>query len=44
MLREGKVHHVEEKGSQDRSLRNIRENFKRVAKNTRNTDLRFPVG
>jgi hypothetical protein len=36
--------YIEEQGSQDRSLRSTRENFKRRGKNTRNTDLRFPVG
>jgi hypothetical protein len=36
--------YVEEKGSQDRSMRNTGENFKRRGKSTRNTDLRFPVG
>jgi hypothetical protein len=36
--------HIEEKGSQDRSLRNTGENFKRRGKNTRNTGWRFPVG
>jgi hypothetical protein len=35
--------HIEEKGSQDRSLRNTGDNFKRLGKNIRNTDLRFPV-
>jgi hypothetical protein len=36
--------HIEEQGSQDRSLRNTGENFKRSGKDTRNIDLRFPVG
>jgi hypothetical protein len=36
--------HIEEQGSQDRSLRNTGENFKRRGKNTRNTDLKFPIG
>jgi hypothetical protein len=36
--------HIEEQGSQDRSLRNAVNNFKRRGKNTRIMDLRFPVG
>jgi hypothetical protein len=35
---------IEEKGSQDRSLGNTGENSKRRGKNTRNKDMRFPVG
>jgi hypothetical protein len=35
--------HTEEKGSQERSLRDIRKNVKRRGKNTRNMSPRFVV-
>jgi hypothetical protein len=36
--------HIEEEGSQDRSLRDHGEDFKWRGKNTRDAGLRFPVG
>jgi hypothetical protein len=36
--------HIEEERPQDRSLRDPEENFKWRGKNTKNADLRFPVG
>jgi hypothetical protein len=38
------VQYIEERGSEDKSLRNNGKYFKRPRKNTVNTDLGLPVG